>query len=60
MLGCILLGADGWPAKEGYDFRPYQPLVRLRHKVQIILQHLRDKLHASFVLFVSIGVMFRN
>ncbi|XP_044286743.1 follistatin-related protein 5 isoform X3 [Varanus komodoensis] len=31
-LGCILLGAEGWPAKEGYDFRPYQPLVRLRHK----------------------------
>lgn len=37
LLGCILLGADGWPVKEGYNFRPYQPLVRLRHKVWIIL-----------------------
>lgn len=33
LLGCILLGADGWPVKEGYNFRSYQPLVRLRHKV---------------------------
>uniref|UniRef100_A0A8D2P5Z5 Follistatin like 5 n=1 Tax=Zosterops lateralis melanops TaxID=1220523 RepID=A0A8D2P5Z5_ZOSLA len=32
LLGCILLGADGWPVKEGFDFRPYPPLVRLRHK----------------------------
>ncbi|XP_066042144.1 follistatin-related protein 5 isoform X2 [Chamaea fasciata] len=32
LLGCVLLGADGWPVKEGFDFRPYQPLVRLRHK----------------------------
>lgn len=37
LLGCILLGAEGWPVKEGYIFRPYQPLVRLRHKVWIIL-----------------------
>lgn len=36
LLGCIFLGADGWLVKEGYDFRPYQPLIRLRHKVWII------------------------
>ncbi|XP_072857607.1 follistatin-related protein 5 isoform X4 [Pogona vitticeps] len=31
-VGCILLNVEGWPAKEGYDFKPYQPFIRLRHK----------------------------
>ncbi|NWQ77369.1 FSTL5 protein, partial [Columbina picui] len=43
LLGCILLGADGWPAKEGYDFRPYQPLVRLRHKQEKNHESSRNK-----------------
>uniref|UniRef100_A0A8C9FDL2 Follistatin like 5 n=1 Tax=Pavo cristatus TaxID=9049 RepID=A0A8C9FDL2_PAVCR len=43
LLGCILLGADGWPAKEGYDFKPYQPLVRLRHKQEKNQESSRSK-----------------
>ncbi|KAK1200477.1 FSTL5 protein, partial [Pygoscelis papua] len=43
LLGCILPGADGWPAKEGYDFRPYQPLVRLRHKQEKNQESSRNK-----------------
>ncbi|NXG61542.1 FSTL5 protein, partial [Hemiprocne comata] len=43
LLGCIFLGADGWPAKEGYDFRPYQPLVRLRHKQEKNQESSRNK-----------------
>ncbi|NXE44789.1 FSTL5 protein, partial [Casuarius casuarius] len=42
-LGCILLGTDGWPAKEGYDFKPYQPLVRLRHKQEKNQESSRNK-----------------
>ncbi|XP_073197610.1 follistatin-related protein 5 isoform X7 [Lepidochelys kempii] len=42
-LGCILLGAEGWPAKEGYDFKPYQPLVRLRHKQEKSRESSRNK-----------------
>lgn len=39
-VGCISWVAEGWPAKEAYDnFRPYQPQVRLRHKVLLIFQH---------------------
>ncbi|XP_073197608.1 follistatin-related protein 5 isoform X5 [Lepidochelys kempii] len=44
-LGCILLGAEGWPAKEGYDFKPYQPLVRLRHKQEKSRESSRNKGH---------------
>ncbi|XP_059501007.1 follistatin-related protein 5 isoform X3 [Stegostoma tigrinum] len=32
LLSNILLNAEGWPTKEGYDPKHYLPLVRLRHK----------------------------
>lgn len=43
LLGWILFGADGWPAKEGYDFMPYQPLIRLRHKQEKNQESSRSK-----------------
>nr|XP_028599378.1 follistatin-related protein 5 isoform X3 [Podarcis muralis] len=42
-LGGILLGVEGWPAKEGYDFKSYQPLVRLRHKQEKSPENSRNK-----------------
>ncbi|KAM6440870.1 follistatin-related protein 5 isoform 3-T3 [Liasis olivaceus] len=42
-LGCILLGAEGWPAKEGHDFRSFQPLMRLRHKQERSPENSRNK-----------------
>ncbi|XP_039397848.1 follistatin-related protein 5 isoform X4 [Mauremys reevesii] len=46
-LGCISLGAEGWPVKEGYDFKPYQPLVRLRHKQEKSQESSRNKGHVD-------------
>ncbi|XP_042326411.1 follistatin-related protein 5 isoform X3 [Sceloporus undulatus] len=42
-LGCILLGTEGWPAKDGYEFKPYQPFIRLRHKQEKTPEHSRNK-----------------
>nr|XP_060634748.1 follistatin-related protein 5 isoform X2 [Anolis sagrei ordinatus] len=46
-LGCILLGAEGWPAKEGYDFKPYQSFIRLRHKQEKSPENSRNKGYVS-------------
>ncbi|XP_053258929.1 follistatin-related protein 5 isoform X4 [Podarcis raffonei] len=46
-LGGILLGVEAWPAKEGYDFKSYQPLVRLRHKQEKSPENSRNKGYAN-------------
>ncbi|XP_060634748.2 follistatin-related protein 5 isoform X2 [Anolis sagrei] len=46
-LGCILLGAEGWPAKEGYDFKPYQSFIRLRHKQEKSPENSKNKGYVS-------------
>ncbi|XP_028933002.1 follistatin-related protein 5 isoform X2 [Ornithorhynchus anatinus] len=42
-VGCIFLGAEGRPTKEGYGFKSYQPLVRLRHKQEKSPESSRNK-----------------
>ncbi|XP_038611268.1 follistatin-related protein 5 isoform X2 [Tachyglossus aculeatus] len=42
-VGCIFLGAEGRPTKEGYGFKSYQPLVRLRHKQEKSQESSRNK-----------------
>ncbi|XP_034764572.1 follistatin-related protein 5-like isoform X1 [Acipenser ruthenus] len=43
LLGVALLVIEGRPSKDGFDPKPYQPLMRLRHKQDGSAERLRIK-----------------
>ncbi|XP_059501017.1 follistatin-related protein 5 isoform X5 [Stegostoma tigrinum] len=50
LLSNILLNAEGWPTKEGYDPKHYLPLVRLRHKQDGSPDRLKDTIIPAKIL----------